>query len=353
MPAVLLSICVPTHDGRADVLGRALDSIAAGVAADERIEVCISDNASRDRTAAVVERFRERVGGRVRYHRHSENRGFTQNLLSAVELAEGRWVWLLGSDDVVAPGALAEVTALVERHPTVAGATVNRNLVDRREPDVVHHDIPQLLPKRSELERELRGEREIVGELGQLHDYISTQVLDRELWLKAVARAGPAGLSRGRSYPHLVLITLMVRSLPRWVWSPRELVTQRIGASSVFGDRTSYDAARYEAILLSDRSAVWAELFGAWSSLHRALLRRVWWRHFRPGVLLSLKFDPGFGAASDARMLGLLLRHFWWMPRFWALTLPMLVVPGAWLRAIRVVVRAGKRRRARWHGSPP
>jgi len=345
MPAVLLSICVPTHDGRADALSRALDSIAAEVAHDERVEVCISDNASRDETAGLVESFRDRVGGRVRYRRHSENRGFTQNLLSAVELAEGRWVWLLGSDDVVAPGALAEVTALVERHPSVAGATLNRNLVDRRSPDIVHHDIPELLPRWPELERELRGEREILAELGQLHDYISTQVLDRALWLEAVAQAGPEGLARGRSYPHLVLITLMVRRLPRWVWCPRELVTQRVGASSVFGDRTAYDAARYEAALLTDRSAVWAELLGPWSSLHRALLRRVWWRHFRPPILLFLKLDPGFGADSDLRLLVVLLRHFWWMPRFWALTLPMLLLPGAWLRALRVLIRAGKRRR--------
>lgn len=105
----------------------------------------------------------------------------------------------------------------------------------------------------------------------------------------------------------------MVRRRPRWAWYPRELVQQRVGASSVFGDRPTFDVSLYGGLLV-DRSAIWAELFGAWSRLHRALLRRVWWRHFRLGVLLHHKLDPGFGLGSDLRLLRVLPRYFWWMP---------------------------------------
>lgn len=345
---MLLAVCIPTHDGRAAQLRAVLDSLAGGLA-DPRVEVCVSDNASLDETAQVVEDFHRRIGGRVSYRRHAENRGFTANLLSAIELAEARWCWLLGSDDLAAHEAVAELLALVERHPDAAGATFNRSLVDRRHPDEVLHDPPRLLPARPRQERELCGEEAIVGELGHLHDYISTQVVDRELWLQATAEAGPEGLAAGLSYPHLVVITLMVRRVPRWVWSPLELVQQQVGTSSVFDDRADFDVAAYEVKLLADRSSVWADLFGRWSALHRTLLRKLWLRHFSLGVLLNNKLNPSFGGASDRLFLRVLPRHFWWMPTFW-LALPVLLMPGRALRGLRPLAREAKERVAALSG---
>lgn len=339
---MLLAVCIPTHDGRAAQLRAVLASLADGLA-DPRVEVCISDNASVDETAQVVEDFQKQIGDRVRYRRHDENRGFTANLLAAVELAEARWCWLLGSDDLVSPQGVAEVLALVERHPDAAGATFNRSLVDRRHPGVVLHDPPRLLPKRPDQERELCGEEAIVAELGHLHDYISTQVVDRELWLEATAEAGPEGLARGLSYPHLVVLTRMIHRVPRWTWYPGELVQQRVGASSIFDDRTEFDVAAYEAKLLIDRSSVWADLFGRWSPLHRTLLRKVWLRHFSMGVLLNNKLNPSFGGSSDRLFLRVLARHFWWMPTFW-LFLPLLLMPGKALRGLRPLARGAKER---------
>ncbi len=347
---MLLAICIPTHDGRAAQLRRVLDSIAPEVIGDERVEVCVSDNASVDDTAQVVQAFRECIDGRLRYHRFPENRGFTANLLSVVELAQARWCWLLGSDDLVVPGGVGEILELVQRHPDAAGATFNRALVDRRDPTTVHHDPPRLLPDAPGEERELRGEEVILSQLGQLHDYISTQIVDRELWLTAVADAGPAGLVKGRSYPHLVIVTLMVRRRPRWTWYPGELVRQRVGASSVYDDRPDFDVSAYEVKLLVDRSAVWSHLFGRWSAMHRRLLTKIWWRHFEPGLLLHQKLDPGFGPSSDLRYLTVLPRYFWWMPTFWMLSFPALLIPGSLMREIRPRLRKAKQRLAARRG---
>lgn len=350
LAAVLLAVCIPTHDGRAEQLRRVLDSIAPEVIADERVEVCVSDNASADHTARIVEEFSERIGGRLRYRRFEENRGFTANLLSVVELAEAQWCWLLGSDDLVAPGGLGEIVGLVERHPDTAGATFNRSLVELRDPSIVHHDPPRLLPESPGEERELRGEDSILGQLGQLHDYISTQVVDRELWLRAVADAGPVGLAEGRSYPHLVIIAMMVRRRPLWTWYPVELVGQRVGVSSVYDDRQDFDVSTYEVKLLEDRAAVWSYLFGRRSAIHRSLLRKVWWRHFGPGILLNQKLSPGFVASSDLRYLRVLPRHFWWLPAFWAISFPALLIPGSAMRGIRPWLRWAKERLAERSG---
>ena len=57
-----LSICIPTHN-RAEFLPATLESIAAQWTDD--IEIAVSDNASTDHTAAIVESYRARLG-RVR-----------------------------------------------------------------------------------------------------------------------------------------------------------------------------------------------------------------------------------------------------------------------------------------------
>lgn len=341
---MLLSICIPTHHGRAGVLRPALDALATQLTADDRVELCVSDNASRDGTRELVEALAGRLGERVRYQRHDENLGFTGNLLSAVELATGRWCWFLGSDDVVSDTAVAEVVALVERHPDVAGATLNRSFAFEGMPDERFPDHPELLPTEPTRERDLVSEREIVAELGQLQDFISTQVVDRALWREVVGDLGEAGVARGLAYPHLLIIGEMIRRRPRWAWYPAEVVLQRIGVTSIYETESGYDPADFELRILRDRVAVWDELHGRGTPLYRAVLTRMWRRHFHLQPLLAIKLQPHLPLSSEIRLLRELPRAFWWLPRFWLLSMPVLLVPGPWWRALQPGVQALRRR---------
>ena len=98
----LLSICIPTYN-RADFLPETLESIFRQWRDD--IEVTVADNASTDATAGIVERYRRRFGA-VRYFCWDSNQGADRNYLKAVELADGRYCWILGSDDPIAPDAV-------------------------------------------------------------------------------------------------------------------------------------------------------------------------------------------------------------------------------------------------------
>ena len=100
-----LSICIPTYN-RAEFLPATLESIAAQ--ATDEIEIAVSDIASTDHTAAIVESYRERLG-RMRWFRSESNRGADANYLTAVEISTGEYCWILGSDDPIAPGAIAEL----------------------------------------------------------------------------------------------------------------------------------------------------------------------------------------------------------------------------------------------------
>jgi len=85
----ILSICIPTFN-RADVLQRSLESITSDpfFQTTRLVEVVVSDNASSDHTAAVVDHFVQQYPWGIRYSRSSEN-VLDRNFERALRLGRG------------------------------------------------------------------------------------------------------------------------------------------------------------------------------------------------------------------------------------------------------------------------
>ena len=107
----LLTIAIPTYN-RARYLRENLNVLFDQLAAEPRVELIISDNASPDETPEVVSGFVER-GLQVRYLRNETNVGPDANFLQCFELARGKYVWLVGDDDIILPGGIARTLALL------------------------------------------------------------------------------------------------------------------------------------------------------------------------------------------------------------------------------------------------
>jgi abequosyltransferase len=105
-----ISFCIPTYN-RADLLRVTVESIIRQC--PENTEIVISDNASVDHTEEVIRDMQKRSPC-IRYHRNPENVGPSRNYLLAVELAEGEYCWLMGSDDILAEGAVARMLREIE-----------------------------------------------------------------------------------------------------------------------------------------------------------------------------------------------------------------------------------------------
>lgn len=100
-----LSVCIPTYN-RAKYLDDTIASIINQ--ATEEIEIVISDNASSDNTAEIVAEYKATFPS-ITYYRHSENVGADRNYLKVVELAEGDYCWLFGSDDVMKENVITKI----------------------------------------------------------------------------------------------------------------------------------------------------------------------------------------------------------------------------------------------------
>jgi abequosyltransferase len=107
----LLTIAVPTYN-RSECLAELLTYLAPQVTRAPGVELLISDNASTDDTTSVVDRFRKE-GVALTYIRNDTNLGMDGNFLQCFERAAGKYVWLIGDDDVLLPGGLEVVLALL------------------------------------------------------------------------------------------------------------------------------------------------------------------------------------------------------------------------------------------------
>lgn len=114
--SIKLSFCIPTLN-RAHLIGISLDSIIEQ--ATDEVEVVIVDGASVDNTEDVI-RGRQQRFPRIRYHRGERNMGVERDTQTSVELATGEYCWLMTSDDVLKPGAIAQVrTAMDQGHDLI------------------------------------------------------------------------------------------------------------------------------------------------------------------------------------------------------------------------------------------
>jgi hypothetical protein len=101
-----LTIYVPTY--KRPTLAALLASLAPQLT--EQVEVVISDNDPDKSALTAVQRYVPDAT----YINHGTNIGGEANLLRGWESGSAPWVWMIGDDDEVLPGAVADVLAAIE-----------------------------------------------------------------------------------------------------------------------------------------------------------------------------------------------------------------------------------------------
>src|SRR5665213_727818 len=116
MTRPLISVIVPTYN-RAKHLAPLLDSVLAQTFDDWECVVLEDCSPQRAEVQAICDEYSEKSEGRVRCHLNEENLGYDKCFRRLIELAAGRYVFVMGDDDFVAPGAFAAVAATIARYP--------------------------------------------------------------------------------------------------------------------------------------------------------------------------------------------------------------------------------------------
>jgi len=108
----LLTISIPTYN-RSFFLDELLSCLLDQCVSNSKIELLVSDNDSSDETPSIVKAYIDRGLG-IRYLRNTANIGADRNFLQCFEKARGKYVWIIGDDDVVTPGAIGKIITYLE-----------------------------------------------------------------------------------------------------------------------------------------------------------------------------------------------------------------------------------------------
>lgn len=118
MTPPLLSVIIPTY-GRWKDIGPLLDSVMAQEMDDWECVVCEDASANRVLVRDVVTTYAERTEGKIRFFENEETLGYDGNFRRLVGLACGRFLFVMGEDDFVAPGAFHVVASAARRYPNL------------------------------------------------------------------------------------------------------------------------------------------------------------------------------------------------------------------------------------------
>ncbi|MDO9592469.1 MAG: glycosyltransferase family 2 protein [Erysipelotrichaceae bacterium] len=184
----LVSIVMPAYNC-ADFLGITLDSIINQTY--KKWEVIVVDDRSTDNTAEVVREYMMK-DERIKYHRLEKNSGAAVARNTAVELAQGKYMAFLDSDDVWFPEKLTKQITFMEEYNYLftctsytkideEGKYLNRTIGVRKQSD--YNDILKKNPGNSTVVYNAEEIGKIkIPNIRKRNDYV--------MWLSVVKKAG-------------------------------------------------------------------------------------------------------------------------------------------------------------------
>lgn len=111
----ILSICIPIYN-RIDFLRRHFEQyLKCKLLFEEKIHLYVSDNCSKDDLQSLVQNYKN-LGLNIDYSRNSENIGPDGNFIKCFNSAKGKYIWLLGSDDITVDGFIERLVDILEKH---------------------------------------------------------------------------------------------------------------------------------------------------------------------------------------------------------------------------------------------
>ena len=318
----LLTVAIPTYNRSAD-LATLLSALLPQLAGLPQVELLISDNASSDKTEAMV-RGLIASGAPIRYYRQPENIGSDRNFVDCFERAKGVFFWLCGDDDVICPGALDKLLPHLQAGETdlvyVASYGFTRDYAAER--------VEDSLGRRFQT---FSDAREFARVVNIMFTFISGLVVNRERMLE-LHGPKPANLLT----PNLVQLNW---SLPLLLKHRRSVVLWDRALAGRTGNAGGYDIGKVFGTGLRDSLA---RLLPGREDLQQAILNPTL-RRWLPSVLYGMRRanNERIGLATaktDFR------RAYGSNPRFWLFAYPVLRLPLAaarlWLAGASLVSHA-------------
>jgi abequosyltransferase len=326
MPVCELSICIPTFN-RAEFLDLLLRSIQDQLAnLPCVVEIIVLDNASTDATQCVLRKWSLILKNYLTVIYHKANIGGNLNIAEAAGSGFGRYVWVLGDDEILPEGALSKIVRYLRAD--LDYIYLNHAVFDRSMSRVK-------IPRWNSLSQDLyiRGRQDTMRALGPSPTFISAVIARRgilnSLSAEEVCRYASYGFNQLYAFYH---------GLPKDVTG----VATAENLLHARGDNSgsAYDWNRY---FVTGLGFVFDELrrkCGYKREVVSKALSAVVFRYHLPRVL-----NESAEGRDSSQLRRLAFPYFRGSSVYWCILLPASIIPSAFMRSIKRIRRllAGQR----------
>ena len=331
--SVLLSICIPTFN-MADYLDEVLLSIFSQTINNDlkdRIEICISDNASSDHTDVVINKWSAKEQLRIVSKRNDQNIGFDNNLLQVVASASGQYCWTLGSDDKLEPGSIQHIITEIEKETGIDIFLLNQYVYDFHMKQRLALRLSRLRPlRRLAADVIYKDYNLILKECSYQFAYLSVLVFRRSLWERII----DDNEIINRGYIHLYRMLRLVGDGALVKYIARELVGWRSDNDAWANTHRIYGRFKYD---IDGFSEIAKSVYGEASWEYNAIMRKLISTYIYERVL-DLKIN-GEKLSTQIKIISLLFRSFKRYLIFWIEIIPLFFIPGFLFRSVKYVYR--------------
>jgi abequosyltransferase len=192
---------------------------------DRDVEILVSDNASTDNTPQVCEKFRQEIS-RFTYIRNVENIGFDRNVVQLINNARGKYIWVLGSDDWIEPGAINQLRQLIAAYPDMSGLTSEVNTYSKDARLLVVGSREDKCTYLGDA-----GEAYSYQQIGYRLGFLSAHVFKRE---PAVMLLNTGRVEHNQHVVH-GLLSKLISETGNWIFVHKPMVAWRSGNDSILG----------------------------------------------------------------------------------------------------------------------
>jgi len=320
-PKPLLTIAIPTFN-RAQFLTELLSSIFDQLRNEPRVELLISDNASADETPRVVQDFVER-GLRIGYLRNAVNVGAEPNFVQCFEKARGKYVWIVGDDDVLARGAISAILTYLEAESYDLVYVNSYSFSGSKTPRAASLHVKAL---------RITDASEFARRVNVFFTFISSNIVNRE----GLGMSSHEQLSSlvGTSLVHLTWTYSALARYKVGLFIPEQLVGMRINNTG------GYKLLEVFGSTLKSITQQRLHSEGVKRAIINGVAQRFW-----PGILLMYR-SSAERFESEASPQEVLTPVFGDNFRYWSFAYPIIVLPLAlarcWFLVVRVINRLDK-----------
>ncbi|MDR1696338.1 MAG: glycosyltransferase family 2 protein, partial [Endomicrobium sp.] len=309
---ILLSISIPTYN-KAGYLRIALDSIFEQIdnSIKDKVEVCVSDDASDDETDKIVGHYR-RLYKNLIYFRWDKNNGAAgKNFFKAVEISSGKFCWLIGGDDLLEPNSIKYMLNEFQQNPDIDLYWANINLYDidnniipNKDSGIYKHDII------------FNNSRDAMKHMGTHFGQITSLIFNTDRWKDAKNKE----YYYKYSYPQLYPLFTMLKNGSKLKYLSTRLGGYRYGNSAFFPK----DTYKRFHILISEHDRITKDIFGKNSPEAEIINKLVMKHHIFPTILYFVKLSPYYSISFQLKAFKLLCRTYW-MHSFFYLYMPKIM----------------------------